>query len=52
MENRKISLFSLVGIISNTIDLISPVLVNHHKQVAIIAYNLAKEKGLPWSKQK
>jgi len=52
LENRKISLFSLVGIISNTIDLISPVLVNHHKQVAIIAYNLAKEKGLPWSKQK
>ncbi|AOY76393.1 HD-GYP domain-containing protein [Clostridium formicaceticum] len=41
-----VSLLDLTLTISNAIDLISPVLNNHHKQVAYIAYNIGKELEL------
>lgn len=46
-ENLEISLFNLVLSIGNTADLVSPLLVNHHKQVGYIANEIAKEMGLP-----
>ncbi|MFZ7104912.1 MAG: HD-GYP domain-containing protein [Peptococcaceae bacterium] len=48
MKNEvKVSLFEVVMGIANTVDLISPSLVNHHKQVAYLAYCIAEELNLP-----
>ncbi len=44
-KNFGISLTELVSTLSDAVDLISPVLNNHHKQVAYISYMLAKELG-------
>ncbi len=41
--NIGVPLFDLALILANAIDLISPILHNHHKQVAYISYCLAKE---------
>ncbi|RJR38557.1 MAG: HD domain-containing protein [Deltaproteobacteria bacterium] len=46
LTEPEIPLFNLVICISKALDLISPVLVNHHYQVAYIAYNLGVELGL------
>ena len=43
----KVSLLELVTSLSNAADLISPAVVNHHKQVAYIALRLGTELGLP-----
>ncbi|AKL94514.1 response regulator RpfG [Clostridium aceticum] len=45
-KDLDISLLDLTLMVSNAIDLISPVLNNHHKQVAYIAYNIGKELEL------
>lgn len=44
---RSLSLFDLVESLSIAIDLISPVIVNHHRRVAFICYQLARELDLP-----
>jgi len=41
------SVFDFVSSISEVIDLVSPDLNNHHKKVAYISYNIAKEMNLP-----
>ena len=41
------SVFDFVSSISDTIDLISPELNSHHRKVAYISYNIAKEMNLP-----
>jgi HD-GYP domain-containing protein (c-di-GMP phosphodiesterase class II) len=40
------SLFDLAICISDACDLVSPVLANHHKQVAYIAFSIGNEMGL------
>lgn len=45
-QKQKASLLDLTLILSNAVDLINPILHNHHKQVAYIAYHLAKEVAL------
>lgn len=47
----KVSLFDLVLCLSDTTDLISPAITNHHKEVAYIALSLAKEIGLSSNRQ-
>ncbi len=46
-RNSKISLFDLVACLSDAMDFIDPAVVNHHKQVASIAYRIGKEMALP-----
>jgi len=48
----EVPVFDLVISITNTMDLISPLLVNHHKQVAYLAWAIAEEMGLSWEEQK
>lgn len=47
IKEPKISLFDLVMCLSDAVDLVSPALVNHHKQVAYIAFSIGTELGLP-----
>ena len=42
-----IDLMDLVSGVSDAIDLISPLLVNHHSRVAYGAYAIAHDLGLP-----
>lgn len=42
----EIPLFALVTCISKALDLVSPIMVNHHHQVAYIAHSLGVESGL------
>jgi HD-GYP domain-containing protein (c-di-GMP phosphodiesterase class II) len=42
-----VSLYDLISCLSQTMDLISPSTVNHHKEVSYIALSIAKELGLP-----
>lgn len=42
-----VTLFDLVSSLSDVTDLVNPALDDHHKKVAYIAYNLAREMGLP-----
>jgi len=44
-------LFDLIMCLSDAVDLVSPALVNHHKQVAYIACNIGAELGLPLEQQ-
>ena len=46
ITDPEIPLFALVTCISKALDLVSPILVNHHHRVAYIAYNLGVESGL------
>lgn len=46
-ENFEVSFPQLVSALSDAVDLISPILNNHHKQVAYISYKIAKEINLP-----
>jgi len=41
------SVFDFATSISDTIDLVSPELSNHHRKAAYISYNIAKEMALP-----
>jgi len=47
------TLFNLVAVLSKTMDLISPLVVDHHKRTAWFALNLAEEMGLSgkWIKE-
>ena len=45
-STTRISLFDLIACISETLDLVSPVIANHHAQVAYIAHALATELRL------
>ncbi|KJS21107.1 MAG: hypothetical protein VR72_12345 [Clostridiaceae bacterium BRH_c20a] len=47
-----VPIFDLVISFTNTLDLISPLLVNHHKQVSYIAYEISAEMGLSFEEQK
>ena len=42
-----VSLYDLISCLSQTMDLISPRTVNHHKEVSYIAISIAQELGLP-----
>jgi HD-GYP domain-containing protein (c-di-GMP phosphodiesterase class II) len=42
-----VPLSDLINCLSDTIDLVSPVLADHHKRVGLVAYALACELGLP-----
>lgn len=46
VTDPEIPLFNLVTCISKALDLVSPVLVNHHYRVAYIAYQLGVASGL------
>lgn len=48
----RISTIDLVLCLSEAVDLISPIVANHHKYVACIAYQLSSELGLQDSEQK
>ncbi|MCF6147251.1 MAG: HD domain-containing protein [Candidatus Kuenenia sp.] len=45
-KESRISLFDLTTGLSEAVDLINPVLVNHHMQVAYIAFSISEELGL------
>jgi len=45
--STKISLIELASCVSNALDLISPLVMNHHKRVAYIAFRIADELKLP-----
>jgi HD-GYP domain-containing protein (c-di-GMP phosphodiesterase class II) len=47
MNKMKSSLFDLIVCISDAVDLISPYLANHHRRVAYLSYQLARQYGLP-----
>lgn len=51
LKDVDISLFDTVMCLSDALDLISPVLVGHHKQVAYIAFEVAAEIDLPAEEQ-
>lgn len=51
MMNLTFQFSELVVSITETIDLISPVVSNHHKLVAYISYSLAKQLGLSSTEQ-
>lgn len=46
IKELRVSLFDVVMCLSDAIDLISQVLVDHHKRVSYIAFNIATEIGL------
>ncbi|MDR4509723.1 MAG: HD domain-containing protein [Candidatus Brocadiaceae bacterium] len=46
-KESQVSLFDMIVGLSETIDLVDPSLVNHHMQVAYIAYCIGEELGLP-----
>lgn len=52
MDKFRINLYELLKSISDAQDFISPLLSNHHQQVAYLSYQLAKEIGLPVNDQK
>ena len=53
MQNgRKIRLIDLIICLSDATDFIDPAVVDHHKQVAYIAYSIAAELGLTPKEQK
>lgn len=44
---QPIRLFEMIRCLSQAIDLVSPILADHHRRVAHIAVSLAREMGLP-----
>lgn len=46
ITSTRISLIELASCISNALDLISPLVVNHHKRVAYISFRIAQELKL------
>lgn len=51
IKEPQILLFDLVVSLSNAMDLVSPVVVGHHKRVAYIALSIGEELGLPMEQQ-
>ena len=47
MPEHNIPIIDIILSISSAIDLIDPVITNHHKRVAYISYSIAKEMDLP-----
>ena len=41
------ALFNLVAVLSKAMDLVSPLVVDHHKRTAWFAVHLAEEMGFP-----
>ncbi|MDR3590337.1 MAG: HD domain-containing protein [Negativicutes bacterium] len=52
IKELQVPIFELASSLSSAMDLISPAVANHHKQVAYIAFDLASELGLPMAKRK
>ncbi len=52
MNKVLVNLFELLKCISSAGDLISPLLDNHHQQVAYLSYYIAREQNLPIEEQK
>lgn len=52
LNKVKVNLYKLLQCISNAQDLVSPILFNHHQQVAYLSYCLAREIQLPIEQQK
>jgi len=50
-NDLKISLFDMVSCISSVVDMVNPLIVDHHKQVAYIALCIARELKLPLDQQ-
>ncbi len=48
----QVSLFDLVMGLSDAVDLVSPAVANHHKQVAYVAFSIGGELGLPVEEQR
>ena len=46
-SENEFSIFDFALCMSEAIDLVFPLLNNHHKKVAYISYNIAREMGLP-----
>lgn len=46
-DGMSVPLSDLINCMSNTIDLVSPVLADHHSRVGLVAYALACQLGLP-----
>jgi HD-GYP domain-containing protein (c-di-GMP phosphodiesterase class II) len=46
-DNLNVPLSDLINCMTNTIDLVSPVLADHHNRVGVVAYDLASQLGLP-----
>ncbi len=51
-QAQQIPLFDLIMCLSDAVDLVSPAVVNHHKQVAYMAYTIGSEMGLPLADRK
>ena len=51
-QAQHIPLFDLIMCLSDAVDLVSPAVVNHHKQVAYIAFTIGSEMGLPLADRK
>ncbi|NLB88974.1 MAG: HD domain-containing protein [Syntrophomonadaceae bacterium] len=47
MEKLKLNLFEIILGLSEALDLVSPIVANHHKRVAYIAGAIGQEIGLP-----
>jgi HD-GYP domain-containing protein (c-di-GMP phosphodiesterase class II) len=47
LNELSVPLSDLINCLSNTIDLVSPVLADHHNRVGLVAYALACHLGLP-----
>lgn len=51
-KEPQFSLFDLVFSFCDTLDMINPLLVNHHRQTAYITYRIADEMGMPYKEKK
>jgi HD-GYP domain-containing protein (c-di-GMP phosphodiesterase class II) len=51
-QGQRIKLIDLIICLSDAMDFIDAAVVNHHRQVAYIAYRIAAEMGLPLAQQK
>ena len=47
IKEPRVHLFDIVMCLSGAMDLVNPALVNHHKQVAHIAFSIGTQLGLP-----
>ena len=52
LRSYRISTFDLIMCISDTVDMVSPALSNHHKQVAYLAARIAEAHGLGRERQR
>jgi hypothetical protein len=50
-DKLRVNIFDLVASIARVVDMMSPVVGNHHMQVAYLAYRLSEELSLPHDKR-